>query len=147
MLQELSREQFWSSLLSKCNHTFKTDSESSLFTQTVTPLCRLYEIALVHFRVYLRFSYEQSALPILPPEVKRNVLEMHDLQNFTVNGNWGYWSAWSDCNFSCGSGTKTRTRRCDTPLPAFGGSLCTGNSHDSQTCYGSSCRGMLFITL
>ncbi|VDH95006.1 Hypothetical predicted protein [Mytilus galloprovincialis] len=59
---------------------------------------------------------------------------------YGVNGNWGYWSAWSDCNSSCGSGTQTRTRRCDTPLPAFGGSLCTGDSHDSQTCIGSSCQ-------
>ncbi|CAG2194239.1 Hemicentin-1,Neurotrypsin,Scavenger receptor cysteine-rich domain superfamily protein,Coadhesin,Adhesion G protein-coupled receptor B3,Thrombospondin-2,Thrombospondin-1,Mucin-like protein,Scavenger receptor cysteine-rich type 1 protein M160,Scavenger receptor cysteine-rich type 1 protein M130,A disintegrin and metalloproteinase with thrombospondin motifs adt-1,Adhesion G protein-coupled receptor B1,Deleted in malignant brain tumors 1 protein [Mytilus edulis] len=58
---------------------------------------------------------------------------------YGVNGNWGYWSAWSSCNSTCGSGTRHRTRRCNTPFPAFGGSSCTGDSGHSQTCSGSSC--------
>ncbi|XP_076081404.1 neurotrypsin-like isoform X1 [Mytilus galloprovincialis] len=58
---------------------------------------------------------------------------------YGVNGNWGYWSAWSSCNSTCGSGTRHRTRRCNTPFPAFGGSSCTGDSGQSQTCSGSSC--------
>ncbi|CAC5410844.1 HMCN [Mytilus coruscus] len=58
---------------------------------------------------------------------------------YVVNGNWGYWSTWSSCNSTCGPGTRKRTRRCDTPFPAFGGSSCTGDSKKSQTCAGSSC--------
>ncbi|VDI19141.1 Hypothetical predicted protein, partial [Mytilus galloprovincialis] len=58
---------------------------------------------------------------------------------YVVNGNWGYWSAWSSCNSTCGSGTRKRTRRCDTPYPAFGGSSCTGASKELQSCAGSFC--------
>ncbi|CAC5422958.1 Thrombospondin-1,Mucin-like protein,Hemicentin-1,Thrombospondin-2,A disintegrin and metalloproteinase with thrombospondin motifs adt-1 [Mytilus coruscus] len=58
----------------------------------------------------------------------------------TVNGNWGYWSSWSSYNAVCGSGTKKRTRQCDNPFPAFGGSICTGDSKELQKCAGSFCR-------
>ncbi|CAC5422946.1 Thrombospondin-1,Adhesion G protein-coupled receptor B1,Mucin-like protein,Hemicentin-1,Adhesion G protein-coupled receptor B3,Thrombospondin-2 [Mytilus coruscus] len=56
-----------------------------------------------------------------------------------VNGNWGYWSSLSSCNVTCGSGTRKRTRRYDTPFPTFGGSICTWDSKESQTCADSFC--------
>ncbi|CAC5422954.1 Neurotrypsin,Scavenger receptor cysteine-rich type 1 protein M130,Deleted in malignant brain tumors 1 protein,Coadhesin,Thrombospondin-1,Mucin-like protein,Hemicentin-1,Thrombospondin-2,Scavenger receptor cysteine-rich domain-containing group B protein,Soluble scavenger receptor cysteine-rich domain-containing protein SSC5D [Mytilus coruscus] len=61
------------------------------------------------------------------------------IANCPVNGYWGSWSLWTSCNSICGSGTRKRTRRCDNPLPKFGGSSCTGNSEQSRTCTGSSC--------
>ncbi|CAC5422956.1 HMCN [Mytilus coruscus] len=57
----------------------------------------------------------------------------------SVNRQWESWSLWTSCNSICCSGTRKRTRRCDNPLPTFGGSSCTGNSEQSRTCTGTSC--------
>ncbi|CAC5396791.1 HMCN [Mytilus coruscus] len=48
-----------------------------------------------------------------------------------VDGNWGPWSSWTCCDFICGNGTSKRTRKCDNPLPASKGSLCTAYSNCS----------------
>ncbi|CAH1798227.1 unnamed protein product, partial [Owenia fusiformis] len=45
-----------------------------------------------------------------------------------VNGGPGTWSAWGACSTTCGDGEQTRTRACDNPAPAYGGSQC--NSSD-----------------
>ncbi|XP_063436526.1 A disintegrin and metalloproteinase with thrombospondin motifs adt-2-like [Mytilus trossulus] len=58
---------------------------------------------------------------------------------YGVNGNWGCWSTWSSCTSSCGSGTRKRTRLCDSPSPAFNGLPCTGDSNETQPCTGSFC--------
>ncbi|EDO43424.1 predicted protein [Nematostella vectensis] len=41
-----------------------------------------------------------------------------------VDGDWGEWSSWSSCSVTCDLGTKTRTRKCDNPLPKYGGKPC-----------------------
>ncbi|XP_052083733.1 thrombospondin-1-like [Mytilus californianus] len=64
---------------------------------------------------------------------------MSELIDLPINGNWGSWSSWTSCNSNCGSGKRKRIRRCNNPLPAFGGSSCIGKSEESHTCTGSSC--------
>ena len=47
---------------------------------------------------------------------------------YTVDGEWGQWSATSPCNRTCGFGYQHRTRQCDNPKPQYGGENCTGLS-------------------
>lgn len=42
-----------------------------------------------------------------------------------VDGEWGDWSAWSECSTTCSGGLKARTRMCDNP-PPDGGAICDG---------------------
>ncbi|XP_013396343.1 A disintegrin and metalloproteinase with thrombospondin motifs adt-1-like [Lingula anatina] len=44
-----------------------------------------------------------------------------------VDGNWGDWSAWSDCSVQCGKGERSRVKSCDSPAPSNGGSWCCYN--------------------
>jgi hypothetical protein len=37
-----------------------------------------------------------------------------------VDGEWGDWSAWSECSTTCSGGLKARTRMCDNPPPDGG---------------------------
>ena len=56
-----------------------------------------------------------------------------------VHGGWSDWSGWGGCSKTCGSGTQTRTRRCDNPEPGPGGDQCSGSSTESRTCNTASC--------
>ncbi|XP_078658305.1 angiopoietin-1 receptor-like [Branchiostoma floridae x Branchiostoma belcheri] len=51
-----------------------------------------------------------------------------------VDGGWSPWTNWSPCSVSCGKGTRTRTRTCDNPSPAYGGQDCEGAARETQTC-------------
>lgn len=52
----------------------------------------------------------------------------------TVNGNWGAWSAVSDCSVTCGVGLQTHRRDCDNPPPKYGGQDCPGDNTKSLLC-------------
>ena len=62
-----------------------------------------------------------------------------------VNENWGMWGAWSACSRTCGSGTWTRSRSCDNPTPAHGGSDFPGNKYDTTQCFKPTCPGIYVI--
>ena len=62
-----------------------------------------------------------------------------------VNGNWGAWGAWGSCSRTCGSGTWTRSRSCNNPTPAHGGSNCPGNKYDTKQCSKQACPGIYVI--
>ncbi|XP_069698018.1 hemicentin-1-like isoform X2 [Periplaneta americana] len=51
-----------------------------------------------------------------------------------VHGKWSDWSDWSLCSVSCNNGTQHRTRKCNNPLPAFGGKECIGPDMDFKDC-------------
>ncbi|XP_052084656.1 neurotrypsin-like [Mytilus californianus] len=58
---------------------------------------------------------------------------------YVVSGNWGQWTAWGMCSFSCGNGNQSRRRRCNSPIPSAGGSDCNGTNIQTQTCNVLSC--------
>ena len=47
---------------------------------------------------------------------------------------WGQWSSWGDCSRSCGTGARFRSRRCDSPRPAYGGQHCAGDREEFKLC-------------
>ncbi|XP_073244375.1 uncharacterized protein [Porites lutea] len=57
-----------------------------------------------------------------------------------VDGGWGRWSDWTDCNRTCGIGMKSRTRKCDSPKPQNGGRECDKNEGvDIKLCRKRKC--------
>ena len=47
------------------------------------------------------------------------------LRECPINGGYGAWTRFSECSTSCGEdGFQTRTRKCDSPAPRFGGLSC-----------------------
>ena len=59
-----------------------------------------------------------------------------------VNGIWGMWGEWNTCSRTCDSGTLTRSRPCDNPVPKHGGSDCPGNKYDTTQCNIQTCPGI-----
>ena len=53
----------------------------------------------------------------------------------------------TECSQSCGGGTQSRQRECDSPVPAHGGMDCFGNGNETQTCNTDVCPGKYFSVL
>lgn len=72
-------------------------------------------------------------------DVSEIVVDGTTVWNKPIDGGWSAWSAWGSCSVSCGGGTKTRTRTCTNPAPAYGGANCAGSSSESTSCNTHSC--------
>ena len=57
----------------------------------------------------------------------------------SVDGSWGTWSSWGSCSATCGGGSQRRTRECDNPAPAAGGSECPGSGEEVLSCNTETC--------
>ncbi|XP_071338451.1 A disintegrin and metalloproteinase with thrombospondin motifs 13 isoform X2 [Trachinotus anak] len=68
---------------------------------------------------------------VSPDELSSSVL---------VHGSWSSWSAFSPCSRTCGGGVTHRTRQCNNPRPAFGGSECQGPDVDAELCHQQPCE-------
>ena len=53
-----------------------------------------------------------------------------------VDGGWSGWSSWSSCSATCGGGSQTKTRACDSPATQHGGSYCSGQATSTRSCGG-----------
>ncbi|XP_048746179.2 uncharacterized protein LOC125658800 [Ostrea edulis] len=57
-----------------------------------------------------------------------------------IDGKWTSWSSYGACSVTCQptshmvSGTKTRTRTCSNPAPAYDGKQCTGTGSETISC-------------
>ena len=52
----------------------------------------------------------------------------------TVNGSWGSWTKWSECDRDCEGGVKRRNRACNAPSPSCGGVPCEGEPREEMSC-------------
>ena len=69
---------------------------------------------------------------------------MYQFIIIAVSGGWSSWSEWSDCSSNCGQGFQRRDRKCDNPIPRWGGPMCEGAHVDRNKC-NSPCPGITFI--
>lgn len=51
-----------------------------------------------------------------------------------VNGGWSFWTEWSGCEGICGTGFQQRVRQCNSPPPAYGGTVCVGPPVEKRPC-------------
>lgn len=58
-----------------------------------------------------------------------------------VDGSWSDWSEFSECSTTCGSGSKRRSRSCDSPAPQGDGKACEGDQDETVECISHSCAG------
>ena len=56
-----------------------------------------------------------------------------------IKGGFSLWSSWSECSVTCGRGIKTRVRKCDNPVPQFGGRFCIGKAQQRFRCNAGKC--------
>ncbi|XP_050412767.2 uncharacterized protein LOC126827460 [Patella vulgata] len=61
-----------------------------------------------------------------------------DCSKQVMNGGWSDWS-YSSCSVSCGSGIRTRSRECNAPTPANGGTNCIGSRTEEVDCTEQEC--------
>ncbi|XP_005876053.1 PREDICTED: complement component C6 isoform X2 [Myotis brandtii] len=54
-----------------------------------------------------------------------------DFKSDAVDGNWGCWSSWSQCDVTY---KRSRTRVCNNPSPLLGGKPCEGESRQEEHC-------------
>ncbi|XP_075384531.1 hemicentin-1 isoform X2 [Tenrec ecaudatus] len=59
---------------------------------------------------------------------------MCNIRPCPIHGAWGPWQLWGACSQSCGKGTQTRRRLCNSPPPSFDGSHCKGAETQMQVC-------------
>lgn len=55
-------------------------------------------------------------------------------QNCPIDGNWGEWTQWTNCDVSCAGGRRSRQRACTNPKPMYGGIDCSGDAHQEEKC-------------
>ena len=53
---------------------------------------------------------------------------------------WENFGDWSDCNATCGGGTRKRYRQ-PSQLPMHGGKSCSGITEEIESCYENPCKG------
>ena len=63
------------------------------------------------------------------------------ISGYIVDGEWSNWSDYGDCSVTCGNGSRTRSRECNSPEPSGGGSPCAGESQQTNECKEIACPG------
>ena len=60
-----------------------------------------------------------------------------------MHGGWSSWGKFTACDKPCNGGYKYRKRKCNYPVPDFGGNYCQGSFQEKQKCPITKCRCML----
>lgn len=51
-----------------------------------------------------------------------------------IDGGWGEWGPWTECNRPCGGGVQTMERECTNPAPLNKGRYCLGERKKVKMC-------------
>ena len=65
----------------------------------------------------------------------------------TVHGGWSEWLGYDECSVTCGQGSQTRIRECNSPEPSDGGFPCVGESSETKQCQEMACPGIMLSNL
>ncbi|KAL4218623.1 hypothetical protein ACF0H5_021213 [Mactra antiquata] len=57
----------------------------------------------------------------------------------SIDGGWSEWSSFTPCSRSCNGGIRLKKRRCNKPMPQFGGKSCVGEATQAQICNFGAC--------
>ena len=60
-----------------------------------------------------------------------------------MHGGWSEWLGYDECSVTCGQGSQTRIRECDSPEPSDGGFACVGESSETKQCQEMACPGII----
>ena len=63
----------------------------------------------------------------------------------SVGGTYTDFGDWSECSVSCGDGTQTRKRTCNSPFSAEGDADCVGPASETRPCKLRECPGLKYI--
>ncbi|XP_069124618.1 sushi, von Willebrand factor type A, EGF and pentraxin domain-containing protein 1-like [Argopecten irradians] len=63
-----------------------------------------------------------------------------------VDGEWSVWSNWTTCSTTCGEGTTSRVRLCNSPTPDNGGKDCQGDAIERDMCILDNCTACTNLT-
>ena len=59
----------------------------------------------------------------------------------SVDGMWSQWTVVGECDRTCNTGRKLRSRSCTEPAPSGGGFDCKGEDFDWAVCNTQPCAG------
>ncbi len=71
--------------------------------------------------------------------VQNNIASLlMNLFNCISDGKWGEWVS-ADCSVTCGEGTESWSRQCNSPAPSNGGLNCSGEATNTTSCSKPGC--------
>ena len=72
--------------------------------------------------------------------VKNSYLCILEEIHSVANAEWSTWGSWTKCSVTCGNGTQSKSRKCETEQQSTDmTSLCTGNGTETQACTEKEC--------
>ncbi|KAM9857744.1 A disintegrin and metalloproteinase with thrombospondin motifs 13 [Aulostomus maculatus] len=130
----------------QCRIAFGSTARACSFTNPDLPACRVLSCQI---NPDDNSSCKRLLVPLLdgtecaPNQwcLRGNCVSPDELgSSVVVHGSWSSWSDLSPCSRTCGGGVTHRTRLCNNPRPAFGGSDCEGPDIKAELCNQQPCQ-------